>query len=156
MAALFALDLSPSLPVLLLGAGLSVAIAILTLGLLAARQRADRFLPVPDHPAAPESGLRTRRFKIRRHGTLVQILVRVDGEEASGWVVDRSSGGLGLQLPCAVTTNAVVPVRAVAAPEETPWVEMRVRQCRQLRRTHWAVGCEFVETPPWSILLLFG
>ena len=41
------------------------------------------------------------------------------------------------------------------APPMTPWTEVEVRSCRQ-KKDGYEVGCQFVKTPPWSILLLFG
>ena len=41
------------------------------------------------------------------------------------------------------------------ASEQVPWIEIEVRTCR-LVEDSWELGCQFVKTPQWSILLLFG
>jgi hypothetical protein len=137
-------------------AGLLVPLGILAVGRRRSRDRVGPFLPVAAPGNGPEPETADRRAKQRRRGEPVRVLARLGGEEVSGWVVDRSSGGLGLQLPRAVAADAVLQVRAVVAPEGTPWVGVRVRHCRQLKLTHWAAGGAFVQTPPWAILLLFG
>ena len=35
------------------------------------------------------------------------------------------------------------------------WSQMEVRTCRQ-EGTAWELGCQFVRTPSWNVLLLFG
>ena len=37
----------------------------------------------------------------------------------------------------------------------TPWVDVEVRMCRALKDGY-ELGCQFVKTPNWSILLMFG
>jgi hypothetical protein len=149
-------DLSPSVPVLSAGAIIAAVGAFLAIGLLAALYRGESFLPIPDPEAERAPGTAKNRSRSRRRGNCVRSRARLDGDEIPGWVVDRSQGGLRLQLPYGAAIDEVLEIRAVGAPEETPWVEVRVRHCRQLRPTHWALGCEFVRTPPWGVLLLFG
>ena len=59
------------------------------------------------------------------------------------------------------TRDRIVPmgtpmrVRARHAPDSTPWTEATV--CWSLEATGRSeIGCRFNETPPWSVLLLFG
>jgi hypothetical protein len=156
MVSVFLLDLSPSVPVLSVGAIFAAVGAFLAIGLLAVLYRGESFHPIPDPEAERTPGTAKSRGRLRRRGNCVQIRARLDGDEIPGWVVDRSQGGLRLQLPYGAALDEVLEVRAVGAPEGTPWVEVRVRYCRQLQPTHWAVGCAFVRTPPWGVLLLFG
>jgi hypothetical protein len=86
----------------------------------------------------------------------VAVSVRLDRAELPGWVMDRSSIGLGVQVPVEVPAGTRVFLRPKAAPENVPWVEVEVRYCRALGRTHYALGASFREAPPWSTLLLFG
>ena len=49
-------------------------------------------------------------------------------------------------------TLAVIPLNA---PSITPWVDIEVRTCRKVG-DNFELGCQFVKTPNWSILLMFG
>lgn len=80
----------------------------------------------------------------------------MDKNVLPGWVVDRSSIGLGAQVPVEVPAGTHLSLRPESAPDTTPWVETQVRYCRQLAKTHYAVGLSFTEAPPWNVLLLFG
>jgi hypothetical protein len=99
-----------------------------------------------------------RRSSIRRRGNAVAILIS-DAEAAadptSGWVVDRSLGGLCLSVEKEIESGMVLSVRTTNAPPEIPWVRVEVRSCRQVGHEY-EIGCQFVRTPPWSVLLLFG
>jgi len=93
----------------------------------------------------------------RRVGRPVEVLLD-DGsgaEAANGWVVDRSLGGVGLVADAPVAVGAVLKVRARAATEATPWVEVTVRTCKR-DGTQYELGCQFRRTPDWSVLLQFG
>jgi hypothetical protein len=130
-----------------------------------ARRRRPAVLPTPD-PAAgaasPDPFLQgsksERRSAHRRQGTCVEALVKEGDDTAHAlpcWVVDRSVGGLGLRMETAVTAGAVLRVRPRDALPVIPWTEVEVKSCRQ-QGDSWEVGCKFVRTPPWSVLLLFG
>jgi hypothetical protein len=64
-------------------------------------------------------------------------------------------GGLRLELAEAVPPHTVLNVRPAEATEIIPWVALEVRNCHQ-GQDGWEVGCQFVQTPPSSILWLFG
>jgi hypothetical protein len=72
-----------------------------------------------------------------------------------GWVVDRSTGGLKLCFEGPLAGGTVLNVRLWNAGGVAPWVQVVVRYCYQ-ENDHWKVGCQFVKTPPWSVLLMFG
>jgi hypothetical protein len=72
-----------------------------------------------------------------------------------GTVHDRSTGGLCLHVSRPAVVGSHFLVRSPNAPEEMPWVEVQVRNCRKTGNTY-LIGCEFVEAQPWSVLLLFG
>jgi hypothetical protein len=71
------------------------------------------------------------------------------------WVLDRSVGGLCLAVNEPVVEGSLRNLRAANAPPATPWVEIQVRSCRQTNND-WELGCQFLKTPPWSVMLLFG
>jgi hypothetical protein len=101
---------------------------------------------------------RDRRAAPRRTvGRPVEVLID-DGsgaEAANGWVVDRSVGGVGVMADAPVAVGAVLKVRARAALETTPWVEVTVRSCKR-DGTQFELGCQFRRTPDWNVLLQFG
>jgi hypothetical protein len=98
------------------------------------------------------------RRALRRRGKTVRVLVsNADAKEEpwEGWVIDRSVGGLCISLNRAIDSETVLSVRAADAPDTIPWVQITVRSCRQEKK-YWELGCQFVRTPPWNVMLLFG
>jgi hypothetical protein len=77
------------------------------------------------------------------------------GEPIRAVVINRSTGGLGLEIDRPLDVGLMVSVRVINAPVTVPWVQAQVRGCRQVGES-WEVGCQFVKTPPWSVMLLFG
>jgi hypothetical protein len=112
-------------------------------------------------PAADPLALKSsadRRGSHRRQGSSVLVDI-TDGdrrtEPTQGWVVDRSLGGLCLEVPSAQPSGALLNIRPADATAMVPWTLVEVRGCRQ-EGDRWQLGCQFVRTPPYSILLLFG
>jgi hypothetical protein len=98
------------------------------------------------------------RKSFRRQGNPVEVLLVNQHTKAApfkGYVVDRSVGGLGLLVEDPVELESQLTVRPVNAPHIAPWVEIVVKSCRQ-SSPGWEVGCQFVKTPPWALLLMFG
>ena len=99
-----------------------------------------------------------RRESLRRRGQRVKVqLTDAAAEELLGtaWIVDRSTGGLGLLSEKALPIGRVICVRPVHATSRMPWVEVEVKSCRA-EGTDWEVGCRFIRRPSWNMLLLFG
>jgi hypothetical protein len=99
-----------------------------------------------------------RRSALRRVGNLVAISVTdADGQSSpvDGWVADRSVGGLCLRLDAPVGVGTLLKVRPRDASSVIPWTQVEVKSCRQ-EGSGWEIGCQFLRTPPWSVLLLFG
>jgi hypothetical protein len=102
--------------------------------------------------------LTEQRVAARRSGNAVSIQVRDPegkGPEQQGWVVDRSVGGLSLELENALEPGTTWQVRPRNAPTGTPWVTVEARSCVMEGGT-WKIGCKFDKTPTWNILMLFG
>lgn len=102
-----------------------------------------------------------QRRSYRRTGNPVQVFFTPQGtcqEPKQGWVYDRSMGGLGLVIPYEVAPGTVLQIMPVNAPSVTPWIDVEVRSCRPAKdvKEGWEVGCQFVKTPQWGVLLLFG
>ncbi len=99
-----------------------------------------------------------RRASLRRGGNPVAVLIS-DAETKTppfhGWVLDRSMGGLCLSVDQEVPQSTVLSVRAANAPANVAWVQVEVKNCRQ-EGDAWELGCQFLRTPTWGVLLLFG
>ncbi len=118
--------------------------------------------PPPPQPPSPvdvflEGSLTERRAAPRRRGNNVEVYLAEgpDRNKLPAWVVDRSIGGLCLLIDNPVPPGSVWQVRPRTAPESIPWTPIEVRTCRP-EQGEWEVGCRFVQTPPWNIMLLFG
>jgi hypothetical protein len=115
-------------------------------------------LSFPDFNLATPDGKRENRQHLRREGAPVEVLIsdaQARAEPKAGQVLNRSRGGLRLQVSEPAAVGATLCVRAVQAPEEVPWVRLRVKSCRQ-QGEHWELGGKFEAELPWSVLLLFG
>lgn len=151
-------------------AGLAAALLVFLIGLLVVgwRRRAARVLP----PVSPSSGTKgqttedifTHGSKTERRGALRRggnpIAVHISDAEArakptNGYVLDRSTGGLCLSVPQTIAEGTILSVRTVSAPESIPWVQVAVKNCRP-HGDEFELSCQFVRTPPWSVMLLFG
>jgi PilZ domain len=158
--------------------GVLAAIVVLLVGWMAARRRSagspagavpppalrdkSTMAGTPVEPAAADPFVqgtnRERRGALRRGGNPVAILISnadAQTEPSHGWVVDRSTGGLCLSVPEAVPEGTVLSVRTTNAPTTVPWVQIEVKNCRLVGKEY-ELGCRFVRTPPWSVMLLFG
>lgn len=106
---------------------------------------------------APETAtdVADRRLSPRRR-KLVRVALRNEStdETIAGWVLDRSLGGLCISVQQPIEVGAHVAARRQAAPESTPWVELRVLNVREQEST-WELGCEYLRTPAWEVLLQF-
>jgi hypothetical protein len=98
-----------------------------------------------------------RRQSSRRAGNIVSVQVRkaAGGEMLSGWILDRSIGGLGLLMDEEVADDTVVFVRPTSAPEDTPWIKAESRYCVAIGSSY-RMGCRFVTNPTWQQLRVFG
>jgi hypothetical protein len=107
----------------------------------------------------PEGTLLGRRQAERRSDNCVAVLVsdfEARAEPFTAYVLDRSSGGLGLAMSELVQVGDVLSVRAVLPGANAPWVQVRVIYRNPLGATFARVGCQFVTPPSWSVLLFFG
>jgi hypothetical protein len=125
----------------------------------AARQKMDAATLEAALEWAPRQlALAERRASVRRSGAAVRVTVAsplFQRGVTDGFVLDRSTGGLCIALATEVPRGAVLKVRAVHAPDTVGYVNVIVRNCRR-QEEYFEVGCEFEQTPPWNILLLFG
>jgi len=105
-----------------------------------------------------EGPARERRCQFRRAGNPTEVAIghpENPSELARGTVLNRSTGGVCLELASPLAVGAVVSLRPAAGSSISTWIDAEVRHCRRDRRG-WAVGFKFVRTPPLSVLWMFG
>jgi hypothetical protein len=113
--------------------------------------------PQPPEPAISSASSEQRR-SFRRGGNTIEIHYAPPGKQdrpSLAGLVDRSLGGICLETQEAVTVGTVLAIRPARADQIVPWVEVEVCVCRPGDKS-FEVGCRFVKTPPYSILLQFG
>jgi hypothetical protein len=145
--------------------GLVAASATLILGRLILLKLAEHpKLPVQtDVPRVPNPDPVTfksmeNRAAVRRGGNAVAIFIadpQKTDEPRRGWVVDRSAGGLCIALDNPVDPGTILRVRVCNAPVTVQWAEVEVKSCRK-DGNQWEAGCQFVVTPSFNVLMLFG
>ncbi len=147
---------------LIVGIGAAFAILAFLLGsrLLARRPAIEGPHPdsadTPDPFSAGSAGERRQAFRRKGSSIGVQISELNQTQEAlPGCVLDRSITGVGLWSEKKFTVGDRIKVRPDSSPPMTPWVEVEVRSCKELEGG-WQLGCIFLATPPYSVLLLFG
>ena len=99
-----------------------------------------------------------RRATLRRKGNPVPIdfLTHHDmGEPLSGWVMDRSLGGLSLLTDEEIPEGTFLSIRPTNAPSSFLWIECQVRNCKR-ERNSWRIGLQFMQEVTWEELRLFG
>ncbi len=148
---------------LILGAGLACTLFVVAIGRIVAGGRRAAPGNSPREPTPADDPVLNptatdRRASLRRRGREVQVEItdaEGQGLSNSGLVLDRSIGGLCIELPAQIPVGTVLSVRPQDAPVTTPWVQVEVRNCRP-QAGNWEHGCAFVKTPSWGVLLHFG
>ena len=99
-----------------------------------------------------------RRAAARRRGNPVAVWITdVTGKAppSRSLVLDRSVGGLCLEMSRPVVVGTILNVRPAETAEILPWVAVEVRYCVQVEDS-WHTGCQFLRTPPSNVLWQFG
>jgi hypothetical protein len=112
--------------------------------------------PEPAKPAGAKS--HDRRAEPRRKGNLIAVLLS-DAQALTtpteGWVLDRSSGGLGIMVDEEVEIGTILSVRPAKGRSNVRWLQVEVKSCRN-EGGHWNLGVQFVQKVGWNELRLFG
>jgi hypothetical protein len=120
------------------------------------RQKRPTFSPGSDPFVVGPAKERRCHFRRAGNPTYVAIGHPEDPYElARGLVLDRSTGGVCLELSTPLAVGAVISVRPSVGSLIGTWVEAEVRHCRR-ERFAWRIGLKFVRNPPLSILWMFG
>lgn len=110
--------------------------------------------PPVTSPCLPE--VQKRCFP-RRAGNYIAVML-TDPDDPSrhweGYILDRSLGGLGLQVSAPFEVGKDLWVRPTSTTT-LPWTRVKVRHCQRSGR-RWVIGCRFQEMLPSSIMLHFG
>ncbi len=147
-------------------AGLCAALLALFVGRFVLSRRRSRVTPAAEgstaegltHDPFDHGSITERRVAMRRNNNPIEVLItdaETVQEPARGWVIDRSMGGLCLLLNEEAAPGTVLSVKPRKGPPGTSWVQVEVRSCKR-ERSGYEAGCQFVRTPPWAVLLLFG
>jgi hypothetical protein len=73
----------------------------------------------------------------------------------TGWVLNRSGGGLCLLVDDEVTPGTVLTVTPNIGPASFEWIQVEVKSCRPERQS-WHLGCQFLQKLCWDDLRPFG
>jgi hypothetical protein len=152
----FGLALDPFWAIPVMGAVVCALAFLVGRRLLTARANADAVAA-----AVKENFLQgvvtERRATPRRRGNAIEAFLS-DGqtETVPAWVVDRSMGGLCMLVERSFDPGVQLHVRPRNAPQSAPWTVVVVKACRADGPGQWEIGCQFVQAPTWSVLLLFG
>jgi hypothetical protein len=104
----------------------------------------------------PDQQSNDRRQALRRNGLPTPIYVTGGKyQNIEAFVLDRSTGGLRIAVQYAFPRGSIIQIRAQSAPPEIPWINVIVRSS-QTTGDYYELGCQFEETLPWNIMLLFG
>jgi hypothetical protein len=137
--------------------GLAVAGLCFLIGRSFLRSRGPNHAGSIGNEVLPQS-VSNRRTCGRRRGNVIAVVIK-DPEnkqpEQSGWVLDRSGGGLRLEVDHEIVVGKLLCVRPRDTSESTPWSEVVVRSCRSESGCY-QLGLQFVKTPGYSVLMLFG
>ncbi len=111
----------------------------------------------PSSPSPAEPNPQDRREAPR---TRRQVRVQVTDAEAknapiTAWVSDCSLGGLCLSVKEETPVGTVLSVRPASAPAGVSWIQIQVKSQRRFEGI-WELGCQFVRTPSYSVLLMFS
>lgn len=98
-----------------------------------------------------------KRRAFRRKGKCLEVEIMVkDGQGThQGLVLDRSINGLRLGVDKEFAPDTILKIRILNLYPPMAWLEIKVAHCK-LNESGWEIGCEFVTTPTWNIMMLFG
>jgi serine/threonine protein kinase len=112
----------------------------------------------PAAPAVSKPTRKERRRTVRRAGNPVSVVVtnaEARSESLSGWVLNRSSGGLGLLVDETLALGTLVSVQPARSSLGQRALAVRIIYCIP-ERASWRIGCQFVQKPSYEEMRLFG
>lgn len=109
-------------------------------------------------PSTSASAEREDRRSWPRRKRAIQVVLQDAGGEGDpfpAWVMDRSIGGLGLSVDQPIEPGTMLRVRRPTSSADIPWVEVQVKSVR-IKETTWEIGCQFVRSLTFDVLMQFG
>jgi hypothetical protein len=74
----------------------------------------------------------------------------------SGAVLDRSAGGICLDVKNRLAMGTLLRIRPSHAPDIVPWIQVEVVNSRPADNNVWKIGCQFNGMPADTAFWLFG
>ncbi len=108
-------------------------------------------LPAPQPDDRRSSPRRKKLLRVQ----IIQVSPNGEGEPFPGWVTDRSLGGLRLEVERAIDVGAALKVHSPFSTAQTPWVEVTVQSVQVMEDCRY-LGCAFVRSPTWEVMMQFG
>ena len=144
-------------PILLIGLTVGLLAFIVGRFLVRASNKAKAKETAKDLDNFDLHAAKERRADMRRQGNPVEVeLSDASGKLQNfvGFVVDRSRGGFAVHAPVNIPPGTVLNARP-RVRENTYSIPVEVRTCRA-EQDGFVLGCQFIQMPPWNVLLLFG
>jgi hypothetical protein len=120
----------------------------------------------PDNPPPPPEHLvggQRQAFRYSKHS--VRIFLRKGEEEqlGEGWIIDHSTGGLGLLLvnPGTVWSTGpvaerdILEIKPTNVPVDCPWARVEIRHINE-QADYWLAGGRLLDDLPAEVLPIFG
>lgn len=102
---------------------------------------------------------RDRRRSRRRSDVITPVALATRSTFPSplsgGYVLDRSSGGVGLACECDFQLGETIFILPDSPTPDTPWIPVRVKSQRK-KEGFSVVGCQFLEPLPLTVQLMLG
>jgi len=97
-----------------------------------------------------------RRSAHRRNGNPLAVCVAHKNDpHFDGRLHDRSIGGVCFTAPRDFVPGTLLRVRPNNGSPTAPWVDVEVKSCLP-QGGEWQIGCSFLKTPPYAVILMFG
>jgi len=103
-------------------------------------------------------GFKEQRTSLRRWGNPISIQLYDEmtmNEPLTGWVINRSTGGLGMIVNAPLEVGSVLGVRPAQEGVDRPWVSLRIVYCYP-ERSSWRAGGAFLVPRSWRDIRIFG
>jgi hypothetical protein len=146
--------------------GIAILVSLAAFGLVVGliqvtgRRRSDKD-PEDLEPAEDRyvnKGPPEKRVAYRRERNPVQVAIAAEclgTDTVYGVVLDRTTDGVSLSVTREIYAGSVLTIRPANVSPMAPSLQVQVRHCHQ-SGTEWVVGCQWVKSPPYAVLLMFG
>jgi hypothetical protein len=144
------------------GAGIVIGALALVIGQRTLTRRVSEEREPSEESDKLESGSPSnwaeKRRACRRKGRCIDVELtdqKVQVAPWHAWVADRSLKGLRLNVDRIIALETILNVRVCNLNPPMPWMEIKVVHCKPSDQGY-EIGCEFITTPTWNLLLMFG